>query len=82
MEENKIKERIRTDYKTFAGKPTIRDTRVAVEHVLGMLADGTSNEEILANYPFLQEEDIRACIMYAWLIISHEQIDSVYKSVG
>jgi uncharacterized protein (DUF433 family) len=80
MEEKLIAERIVTDYKTFAGKPTVRDTRVAVEHVLGMMADGATYEDILRNYPFLEEDDIRACVMYAWQIVSHEHIEPLHKS--
>jgi uncharacterized protein (DUF433 family) len=81
MGNNLIVDRIVTDNKTFAGKPTIRDTRVAVEHVLGMMADGSTEQEILENYPFLEADDIRACILYALYIVSHEQIEPLYKSV-
>ena len=46
----------------FGGKPIIRDMRIAVEHVLGMLAAGDSAETILHEYPVLEPEDIRrAC---------------------
>jgi uncharacterized protein (DUF433 family) len=78
----KIEERIVTDTKTYAGKPTIRDTRVAVEHILGMMADGTTEQEILENYPFLEVEDIRACILYAQSIVSHERVEPIDKSVS
>jgi uncharacterized protein (DUF433 family) len=47
------------------GRPTIRGTRIAVEDVLGWLAAGMTNEEILSDYPELTEEDIRACLAYA-----------------
>jgi len=82
MDKKLIEERIVTNSKTFAGKPTIRDTRVAVEHVLGMMADGATELEIIQNYPFLEEEDIRACIFYAQGIVSHERIEPLNKSVG
>ena len=71
--------RIVTDSKTFEGKPTIRNTRVTVEHVLGMMADGSTTQEIIENYPFLEEEDIRACVMYAWSIVSNEKIEILNK---
>jgi uncharacterized protein (DUF433 family) len=77
-----IHERIVTDNKTFAGKPTIRNTRVAVEHILGMLADGSSEKDILLNFPFLESEDIRAAILYAQQIISSEHIEIIHKSVS
>jgi uncharacterized protein (DUF433 family) len=57
--------RIRSNSATFAGKPTIRDTRIAVEHVLPMLADGATPEQILQEYPSLEAEDIRACLVSA-----------------
>lgn len=75
MEVDLISDRICSDVRTYAGKPTIRDTRVAVEHVLGMMADGASTKEILDNYPFLDEDDLRAAIAYAWRIVSHEQVE-------
>ena len=82
MEKNLIDERIVSDQKTYDGKPTVRNTRVAVEHVLGMMADGATEDEILANYPFLEKEDIRACIHYAKQIISREHIEPLHRSVG
>ena len=64
MQVDLVADRIRSNPQTFHGKPTVRDTRVAVEHVLGMLADGASTSDILENYPFLDEDDVRACIAY------------------
>ena len=82
MEKNLISERIVTDSKTFSGKPTIRDTRVAVEHILAMMVDGATHRDILDNYPFLEEDDIRACILYTLEIISHEQVEPLHESAG
>lgn len=47
------------------GRPCIRGTRIAVSDVLGWLASGMSHAEILADYPELTEEHIRACLAYA-----------------
>lgn len=47
------------------GRPTIRGLRIAVADVLGWLAEGMSHAEILADYPELTEDDIRACLAYA-----------------
>jgi uncharacterized protein (DUF433 family) len=47
------------------GRPCIRHMRIAVADVLGWLAAGMSNQEILGDYPELTEEDIRACLAYA-----------------
>lgn len=47
------------------GRPCIRGMRIAVADVLGWLAAGMSNQQILADYPELTEDDIRACLSYA-----------------
>ena len=47
------------------GKPTIRGLRITVETVLGYLAAGDSAEDILAEYPLLEAEDISACLAFA-----------------
>ena len=49
----------------FGGKPIIRDMRIAVEHVLGMLAAGETAETILKEYPILEPEDIQVCLLFA-----------------
>jgi uncharacterized protein (DUF433 family) len=48
-----------------SGQPTIRGMRITVSDVLSYLASGMSHEEILADFPNLTEEDIRACLSYA-----------------
>lgn len=58
-------QRITVRADVFGGKPIIRDMRIAVEHVLGMLAAGESTESILEEYPFLEPEDIQACLLFA-----------------
>ena len=65
MDAERLTNRIQSNSKTYAGKPTVRDTRVAVEHVLAMLADSATPDELLAEYPFLEAADIRACLAYA-----------------
>jgi len=47
------------------GRPCVRGLRIAVADVLGWLASGMSHKDILADYPELTEEDIRACLAYA-----------------
>jgi uncharacterized protein (DUF433 family) len=47
------------------GRPCIRGLRITVADVLGWLANGLSHEQILADYPELTEDDIRACLSYA-----------------
>jgi uncharacterized protein (DUF433 family) len=48
-----------------SGQPTIRGMRMTVSDVLSYLAAGRSHDEILADFPYLTEEDIRACLSYA-----------------
>lgn len=63
MDETKLLERITGDPSIFGGKPIIRGHRLAVEHVLGMLAAGDSHETLLEGYPWLEREDIQACMI-------------------
>lgn len=58
-------ERITVNPKIFSGKPIIRGRRLAVEHVLGMLVAGDTIETLLEGYPWLEQEDIQACIDYS-----------------
>ena len=58
----------------FGGKPIIRGRRLAVEHVMGMLAAGDSFETILEGYPWLEREDILACLVYAHRLVGHERV--------
>jgi uncharacterized protein (DUF433 family) len=48
-----------------SGKPTIRGMRITVYDVLSYLATGMTHEEIIADFPYLTEEDILACLSYA-----------------
>lgn len=58
----------------FGGKPIIRDLRIAVEHVLGMLAAGDTAEIILREYPRLEPEDVQACLLVAHRSLSGEHV--------
>ena len=59
----------------FGGKPVIRGRRLAVEHVLGMLAAGDDHDTILEGYPWLEPEDILACLVYAHRLVGHERVE-------
>jgi uncharacterized protein (DUF433 family) len=67
--------RITTNPEIFGGKPIIRGQRLAVEHVLGMLAAGDTPETILKGYDWLEPEDIRACLLYARRVVGHERVE-------
>jgi uncharacterized protein (DUF433 family) len=60
-----IARRIVSDPKVMAGKPVIRGTRLTVDHILNRLAHGDKAEDILAEYTYLQPDDIRACLLFA-----------------
>ena len=57
--------RIIANPEILGGKPVIEGTRISVEHVPGTMANGMTNEEIIAEYPILSEESIRAVLGYA-----------------
>jgi uncharacterized protein (DUF433 family) len=75
MDEAKLLERITVNPKIFAGKPLVRGRRLAVEHVLGMLAEGDSPETLLKGYPWLEADDIRACLLYARRVVGRERVE-------
>lgn len=75
MDENKLLERITINPEIFGGKPIIRGRRLAVEHVLGMLAAGDTADSILEGYPWLERADVQACLVYARRIMANERIE-------
>jgi uncharacterized protein (DUF433 family) len=58
----------------LAGKPVIRGTRLSVEFVIGLMADGWTEADILTNYPGLSREDITACLNYARDLLHSEKV--------
>jgi uncharacterized protein (DUF433 family) len=69
------RERIVSDAHTLHGKVRVQGTRVPVSVVLDNLAVGLSHAEILASYPSLTEDDIRACLAYAADLASERLVD-------
>jgi uncharacterized protein (DUF433 family) len=57
--------RIALDPDILIGKPVIRGTRLAVEFVVGLMADGWTETDILKSYPGVTHEDLLACLAYA-----------------
>jgi uncharacterized protein (DUF433 family) len=62
-------DRIIIDSKILAGTPVIKGTRLAVEFIIDLLAQGWTEEQVLRNYPGLTSDDIRACLGYAGAIL-------------
>ena len=75
MNESNLLQRITINLQIFGGKPIIRGHRLAVEHVLGMLAAGDTVETLLEGYPWLEKEDVLACLTYAHRLVGHERVE-------
>jgi uncharacterized protein (DUF433 family) len=75
VDESELLRRVTVNPAIFGGKPILRGRRLAVEHVLGMLAAGDSPEAILKGYSWLGPEDIQACLVYARRIVANERIE-------
>ena len=67
-------ERIVIDPDILVGKPVIRGTRLAVEFIIDLMAQGWSEVDILRNYPGLTREDIQACLSYASAVLHAEKV--------
>lgn len=65
MNEEELLKRITMNPDICFGKPTIRNMRYPVEMILDLLSAGMKNEEILEDYPRLEPEDVRACLLFA-----------------
>jgi uncharacterized protein (DUF433 family) len=82
VDEKALLERITYDSKIFGGKPILRGRRLAVEHVLWMLAAGDSIEMLLEGYDWLEREDVLACIAYAKRLVANERIEPFIVPTG
>ena len=79
MLDDALLKRITVRSEVFGGKPIVRDMRIAVEHVLAMLAAGDNADTILQQYPALEAEDIRACLLFAHCRASVERNGKLYE---
>ena len=80
MDETGLLARVTVNPAIFGGKPIIRGRRLAVEHVLGMLASGDSFETLLSAYSWLEIDDIRACLAYAHRLVGHERVEPLLET--
>ena len=67
-------ERITINPNIMTGKPTIRNTRLTVEHILKASAAGLTFQELKEDYPFLEYADIQACMLYAAELVGSEKV--------
>ncbi|MDP5170365.1 MAG: DUF433 domain-containing protein [Bacteroidia bacterium] len=75
--EDKLLKRITINPDICFGKPTIRGMRYPVEMILDLLSAGMTTIEIIADYPDLEEDDIRACLVFASRLIKVNSISKV-----
>jgi uncharacterized protein (DUF433 family) len=66
--------RVTLDPKVLAGKPVIRGTRLSVEFIIGLMAEGWDAADIVANYPGITQDDVLACLAYARDAVSSEKV--------
>jgi uncharacterized protein (DUF433 family) len=67
-------DRIVADPAILVGKPCVKGTRLSVEFLLGLMAQGWSEAELLRNYPGLMHEDVLACLAYASELVGQEKV--------
>jgi uncharacterized protein (DUF433 family) len=67
-------ERIVIDPEVLSGKPTVRGTRIAVEFIIELLAEGWNQDQILVNYPQLSRDDLLAALHYAGETLKNERV--------
>jgi uncharacterized protein (DUF433 family) len=67
-------ERITLNPKVMTGKPTVRHTRLSVEHILKAYAAGITFEQLKDDFPFLEQADIQACLLYAAELVESERV--------
>lgn len=78
MSEHDLLSRITFNPAIFGGKAIIRGKRLAVEHVLDMMAAGSTPEELVREYRWLEPEDIQACLLYAARLAGNEYFEPAY----
>jgi uncharacterized protein (DUF433 family) len=69
-----MNDRITIDPAILLGKPIIRGTRISVEFVVGLLANGWTVDDVLKEYNHLTREDVQACLSYAHQLLADERI--------
>jgi uncharacterized protein (DUF433 family) len=82
QQEAELLRRITVNPNIFGGKPIVRGHRLAVEHVLAMLAAGDTTKDMVENYPWLEAADITACLVYARRVVGQERIEPLRIETG
>jgi len=74
MSKERLLKRIEVNPEIMAGKPVIAGTRVPIDLIMRLHAQGISTEEILEDYPHLEKDDIQAVLFYAAEVLSNEEV--------
>ncbi len=77
MTDPRLLKRITANPAIFGGKPIIRGMRISVELILSLLAQGENWDNIMADYPDLEIDDIHACLAYAHAVIANDSLDMI-----
>jgi uncharacterized protein (DUF433 family) len=72
-------DRITINPEVMVGKPTIRGMRITVEQILKSLAGGLTTKDVLADYPELEEEEIKVALLYASELVGEERMFAINK---
>lgn len=72
-----LSDRITADPKVLVGKPVIKGTRLSVDFILNLLAQGWTESNVLENYPNVTHEDILACLAYASNLVADERVYAI-----
>ena len=76
MKDEELLQRIEQDTEIMFGKPVVKGTRLPVELLVEKVAYGYSKKDIIKEYPFITEKDIRASLLYAAKVLTREEIYS------
>lgn len=82
MGKNELLQRITINPEVMVGKPVIRGTRLTVQYIVGLLASGMTEDEILNEYEGVTKEDIKACLIFATEILEDSTFMPLASEVG
>lgn len=73
-------DRITAEIDKMGGVPCVRGLRIPVATVVGMIADGMSQDEVLAAYPDLEQDDIKQCLLYAAYLTKDREVQFAHQA--
>ena len=82
MAQKRLLRRVAINPEVMGGKPVIKGTRVPVELIVKLVANGASEEDVLKEYPQLTSDDIKASLLYAAQVVGNEEVYPVTSAGG